>query len=245
MFKIVLSRESYDTYIGAVELNRRSQRHLLIALFLAGTFHFAAVSSYWISAYFEEEEPPARVIRISNYQELGPPPSITGTSQAVAPSVSVASSAAKPAFGIPVPVPDVEVSPEQTFATQEELSEEVNPLLTEEGAGEGGVITDEPIEIEEPPPDFVYYEQAPFPVKCDPPVYPELARRAGIQGIVWYKAWVTKEGTVKQVVITKSPSELLNQAVIDAAMKCTYHPALSHGVPVAVWVSTSFKFELK
>jgi protein TonB len=76
------------------------------------------------------------------------------------------------------------------------------------------------------------------------PPYPELARRAGIEGIVYIKMWVTKEGKVKKTEIAKTTSELFNQPAIDAAMQWTFTPAIMNNGPVSVWVTVPFKFKL-
>ena len=232
---------SIDTYHGAIELNRNYQKHFSRGLILAALFHLAAVGSYWGSIYFGQEEPPVKTFRLVKYQDLGPPPSIAGTSAAVAPSVSVASPAARPSVGIPVPVPDAEISPEQTFATQQELLEQVSPIM--EGLGDG--LSNQELVIEEPPPDFVPFEKAPVVVKRILPAYPDLARRAGLEGTVWFKIWVDKEGKVRDVVILKSDSEIFNQSVIDAVKQWVFTPALMSSGPVAVWVATSFSFKLR
>ena len=95
-----------------------------------------------------------------------------------------------------------------------------------------------------PPPDFVPVEKQPTPVKSPPPAYPEIARRAGVEGTVWVKIWVDKEGKAKKAQILKSDAELFNQAAIDAAMQWVFTPAVMNNGPVAVWVSIPFKFKL-
>ncbi len=234
---------------GAIELKKVAQKYAMIALAIAAVIHGIILGAYWASEYLSRTEaPPMRTIRMK-YTELGPPPSIQGNAAAVAPSVSVASAAVKPSVGIPVPVPDAEVSPEQTFASQTEMSQVSGPVG--EGAGEGGGavieqdINVENIEEEEaPPPDFVPFEKEPVVVKKIEPTYPELARKAGLEGTVWVKMWVDKEGKVKDVVILKSSSEIFNQPAIDAAKQWIFTPALMKTGPVSVWISMNFNFKL-
>jgi len=40
-------------------------------------------------------------------------------------------------------------------------------------------------------------------VKNPSPIYPEIARRAGVEGTVWVKIWVDKEGKAKKAQILK------------------------------------------
>jgi protein TonB len=237
-------------YYGAEELKQRYQRNQIIGLLIAVTLHFALVGTYWASIYFEQnEEPPVRVVRILKYSELGPPPSISGQSAAVAPSVSVAGPSAKPSVGIPVPVPDAEVSPEQTFATQQELSSTVGPIAEgASGTGQQVIEQDVDIKIEEdeaPPPTFVPFEKEPIIVKRIDPIYPEMAKKAGIEGTVIAYLWIDKQGKVREVKIIKSASEIFNQPVIDAAKQWLFTPAMMMNGPVAVWLSVPFSFSLK
>lgn len=229
---------------GAVELKQKFRKYTTFGLVFAAIVHFMVVGVYWGSIYLAKEEEPVRTIRIMKYTDLGPPPSITGSAPPVAPAVAVGAAPTRPSIGIPVPVPEAEVNPEQTFATQEELSQEVGPI-TEIG-GTGGAVIEQDIVIDDnmPPPDFVPFEKAPQVVKRVDPVYPELARRSGLEGVVWVKIWVDKEGRVRDAVIQKSDSEIFNQPVLDACKQWTFTPALTSTGPVAVWVATNFVFKL-
>ncbi len=95
------------------------------------------------------------------------------------------------------------------------------------------------------PPDFVEFEKAPVIVKKVNPVYPEIARKAGLEGSVWVKLWVDKNGKVKKTVIQKSASEIFDQAALDAAGQMSFQPALGKNGPVDVWVSIPYHFKLK
>ncbi|HAP34600.1 MAG TPA: hypothetical protein DCQ28_01155 [Bacteroidetes bacterium] len=118
-----------------------------------------------------------------------------------------------------------------------------------EGDGTGGPVEiEQDVRIEEdgPPPDFVPVEKQPQPLpgNAPPPVYPEIARRAGVEGTVWVKIWVDKEGNPKKAQVLKSDAELFNQPAIDAAMRWKFTPAIMNNGPVSVWVSIPFKFKL-
>jgi periplasmic protein TonB len=108
------------------------------------------------------------------------------------------------------------------------------------------IENDAQIQDDGPPPDFVPVEKTPQPIPGNnpPPVYPEIARRAGVEGTVWVKIWVDKEGNPKKAVVQKSDAELFNQPAIDAAMKWKFTPAIMNNGPVSVWVSIPFKFRL-
>jgi protein TonB len=228
----------YHTNYGAPELKQVYRNYLVRGLVIAAAFHFLGAGIYWGTVYLSKEDEGARTIRIMKYSELGPPPSL----QDAAPAVAVTSAALKPSVGIPVPVPDAEVSPEQTIATQQELSQQTAPIVST-GTG-GGAKEEIKIEEEEPPADYVPYEKAPEPIKQVTPKYPDLATRAGLEGTVWVKIWVDKEGKARKAVVLKSDAEIFNQPAVDAAMQWVFTPAMMKNGPVSVWVSIPFRFKL-
>lgn len=233
---------------GGVDLKKNYQKYMSFALLLASLFHIVGVSGYWLTIWLTTEDEPMMTVRILKYSELGPPPSLTSD----APAVAVSGPAVKPTIGIPVPVPDAEVSPEQTIATQAELGAMSAPG---EGTGAGGTQITQDLKIDESvakdlqldaePEDFVAYENEPTPVKQVQPKYPDIALRAELEGTVYLKVWVTKEGKVKKAVVLKTDSEVFNQSAIDAAMQWVFTPALQQKKPVDVWVAIPFRFRLK
>jgi protein TonB len=240
-----MSTTAIQATYGFKELRTLTRKYSQIALAIAGILHVAAISAYYGVLKLTEEEEPVYSVRIMKYSDLGPPPSITN-SQA-APAVAVEAPTAKPSIGTPVPVPDAEINPEQTIATQTEMAQ-VGPAIGE-GEGTGGPVeieNDIKLEDDGPPPDFVPVEKQPNPIpgNSPAPVYPEIARRAGVEGTVWVKIWVDKEGNPKKAQILKSDAELFNQPAIEAAMKWKFTPAIMNNGPVAVWVSIPFKFRL-
>jgi protein TonB len=227
----------YGSKYGAVELKQVYQRNMFWGLAIATAINFGGLGSYYGIQWLAEEDEPVHTVRILKYTDLGPPPSMQSQS---APAVAVSGPAVKPSVGIPVPVPDAEVSPEQTIATQTELSAQAAPGL-ETGPGGGEDIR---IEDEGPPPDFVPYEKEPTVVRKIEPKYPEIALRAGLEGNVFVKVWVDKEGKVRKVVVLKSDAEIFNEAAQDAAKQWIFTPAVMQKGPVSVWVSIPFRFRL-
>jgi protein TonB len=235
----------YKTYgYGAVELKMIAQKAMMIAMASSTAVMFGTIGSYYGIGKLLEEDEPVHMVRILKYTDLGPPPSIQG--QQAAPAVQVAAASVRPSIGIPVPVPDAEVSPEQTIMTQTELSTQSAPADLGDGAGAGGAQIEQDIQIEEdaPPPDFVPYEKEPVVVRKVEPKYPEIALRAGLEGNVYLKVWVDKEGKVRKAVVLKSDAEIFNQAAIDAAQQWVFTPAVMQKGPVSVWVSIPFRFRL-
>ena len=208
---------------------------------IAVAIHALIIGSYYIVGLLQSEEPPMVQVRLMKYSDLGPPPSMTSAN--TPPPISITAPTAKPSVGAPVPVPDAEVSAEQTLATQAEMSQ-VTPIGDATGAGEVAVQQDIKIDDDTPPADFVAVEKEPVVVKKVEPKYPELAMRAGLEGKVWVKIWVDKEGKAKQVLIMKSDAEIFNEPAIEAAKQFVFTPAYMNNGPVSVWVSVPFKFRL-
>jgi protein TonB len=159
------------------------------------------------------------------------------------PPVAVTAPTAKPTVGVPVPVPDAEVSADQVIQTQEQMSQ-VTPIGDANGGEDVAVQQDIKIDDDAPPADFVAVEKEPVIVKRVEPKYPEFAMRAGLEGRVFVKIWVDKEGRVKQVVVLKSDLEIFNEPAVEAAKQFVFTPAYMNNGPVAVWVSVPFRFRL-
>lgn len=236
---------------GAFELKRTYQKNLGMGLLIAGLVHIAVIVSVLFYTYLTTRPVEAtRVIRIKTIADLGAPPSI---SQTQAPQVAVAapSVAAAPKVGIPKAVPDEEAPPEVTIATQAELGK-ISDMKASDVLGSGGGGDSIAIEIPEdeylPAADeFVPTDEMPVQINPVKPVYPELARRAQMEGVVWVKALVDKKGKVRNAVVVK-PSGVnagFEEASIEAAYKINYKPAISNGQPIAVWVVYKVEFKLK
>ncbi len=72
------------------------------------------------------------------------------------------------------------------------------------------------------------------------PVYPLLAKQAGIQGTVRVQLILDKEGVVKEVSVL-SGHPLLVQAALDAVRQWRYQPTLlcARGcLPISTWISS-------
>ena len=86
--------------------------------------------------------------------------------------------------------------------------------------------------------------QRPEVINKVPPVYPEDARKARLEGQVIVKTVIDEQGQVNDPVLEKSSGhEALDQAALDAVSVWTFKPATLHGKPVAVfyWLTVNFK----
>jgi periplasmic protein TonB len=227
---------------GAAELKAVAQKYMMLGLVAGILICFSGVGTYHLAVWLNEDEEPVHMIRAIKYSELGPPPSLTNQA---APAVAVSGPAVRPSIGVPVPVPDAEVSPEQTIASQTELSQQSAPVI-DAGANAGSAQIEQDLKIDDDaaPPDFVPYEKEPTVVKRIEPKYPDLALRAGLEGNVFVKVWVDKEGKVRKVVLLKSDAPIFEEAAINAAKQWVFTPAVMQKGPVSVWVSIPFRFRL-
>lgn len=104
-----------------------------------------------------------------------------------------------------------------------------------------------------PPPDqeteeeeileFWKVEEKPKLIKEVPPIYPEIARKAGLAGKVFVKFLVGKDGRVRDVQILKG-QEIFRQAAINAVMQFRFKPAMQNDKPVSVWMTQPLSFRL-
>ena len=222
--------------MGASDLKASAQKMFRNALLISCGVHLAIIGAYIATQLYkppDEAEYTGRVIRM---ETLPPPPPL---SSAPPPPVIPTQQIVQPTIGVPVPVPDAEAPEEQTIMTQQELSQALAPVGLGSGSGKDTLViasNDLPSEGE-----FVYYEDPPTPVQAPPPVYPEFARDAGIQGKVILHVLVGKDGRVKNAKVQRSVTGL-DDAALKAVKGWVFKPALSNNKPVAVWVEVPVDF---
>ena len=73
------------------------------------------------------------------------------------------------------------------------------------------------------------------------PVYPEIARRAGVSGVVILEAVIDPHGNVTDVNVLRS-IPLLDEAAMDAVRQWKYEPTLLNGVPVPIVMTVTVNF---
>jgi len=94
------------------------------------------------------------------------------------------------------------------------------------------------------PNTFVQVDKPPQIVKSAAPIYPELAKRAGVEGKVFLKIFVDSLGNPIKAIIIKSDNNVFNQVSIDAAMKYKFTPAIKDKKPIGIWVVIPFMYTL-
>ena len=182
-------------------------------------------------------------------QENLPPPPPT-------PTVVTGGPAAR--AGTPIPIPDAEIAPDlQEFADME---------VMDRASAEGGDGVDlgnfsENIDFNNSGLEVNIKEEEPDPnefqaVEVEPGfdiaklqgmiVYPEIAKRSGIEGRVIVKALVDKDGSIKKTLIEYSDNARLDQAALDAIKKYgNFNPAIQNNQPVMCWVTVPLRFQLR
>ncbi len=223
------------------------QKHAKTAIIAAILIHVVALGTYWGARWYQERGR-QYAVTITDYADLGPPPALTDAPEM--PEVPV-EAPSRPVIGIPEPVDDAEVSAEMTIATQTEMSQSIAPVIQD--IEEENIVIQAPeeenIQIDDdalPPPDaFVPFEVGPKPTTPISPEYPELARKAGIEGTVIVRILIDKNGRVRDAIVARSVGAGLDEAAVEAIKRTVYTPAIQNNRPVAVWVAQPVFFRLR
>ncbi|MBE0711997.1 MAG: TonB family protein, partial [Candidatus Aminicenantes bacterium] len=80
-------------------------------------------------------------------------------------------------------------------------------------------------------------------VKKVDPVYPEEARKQGLDGDVIVEVAVDEAGEVKEAKVLRGVDGL-NQVALDAVKQWTFEPAIINGKPKAVKITVTIRFKL-
>jgi protein TonB len=232
---------------GNFELKRVYRRNMTMGMLIASALALFSVGSVVIINKIASKPPEAvGTITLRSIQDLGAPPAVA---QADVPINVQVPQAARPSVGVPTPVPDEQAPEEATIATQDQLAQMAAPapVIDLDQIGNKEIRVDNLDDLLPKPDEFVAYEEAPTQIEMVQPTYPEMARQAGVEGVVWVKALVDKEGKVRDVIIVKSSGANagFEDAAIDAAKKTTWKPAISNGQPVAVWIAYKIEFRLR
>ena len=97
---------------------------------------------------------------------------------------------------------------------------------------------------------FVAVEQMPEPIGGigaiqSKIVYPEIAKRAGVQGRVFVKAYVDEKGNVNKVELIRGIGAGCDEAAMNAVKSVMFKPGKQRGKPVKVQVTVPVLFKLQ
>jgi protein TonB len=158
-------------------------------------------------------------------------------------------------FTPPVVKPDEQVK-DENIPTIEELKQVDPGLKTEEGSSTGVdyslIETEEKVveEKNEAPTYFVAVEEMPEPIGGIKAIqekitYPEIAKRAGVEGKVYILAFVDENGNVTKANVLKGIGAGCDEAAREAVLATKFKPGKQRGVPVKVQVSIPVVFKLQ
>jgi protein TonB len=229
------------TPYGYQELHQVHHSYMMLAMLMAITIQMLVIGTYHLVEWLKPDDN----IGISRPQirfELLPlPPSLTTPM----PNIGTAVIPTKFSVGIPIPVPDCDVNPDIEFTPHPNTPNPTDPNISGSGGiGDGGLIVIPPDPSDPSPDIFQPIEKEPVPIHTIAPQYPDIPLRVGLEGNVFIKVLLTKEGKVKKAILVKSDGDLFIQPAMDAAMKWVFTPAIMNGKPVQVWVSIPFRFRL-
>jgi protein TonB len=222
-------------------LSKRFRSTFIWSAMIAMSIHSAVAGGrIAVERYLESRTPPEdKVVRLVSIEQVQAP---SITQEEAPPQVSLAEAVSQPVFGDPEPVPDYEAT-ELTMASTEEMSQfQASDLSALTGGGDSLIVN---FEGGLPSPDeYVAVEEMPALINLPRPEYPEIARNAGVEGVVVLKILVGKSGDVEKVIFVSGP-EMLKESAIEAAMQAKFKPALQQHRPVAVWVQVPLEFSLQ
>ncbi len=97
------------------------------------------------------------------------------------------------------------------------------------------------------PDEFIAIDDSPVLESQPQAVYPDSAKKANVEGSVWVKVLIDKQGNIRQALIAKGSGKKVGfeEAALTAAKQATWKPAMFNNKPVAIWVSYEIKFLLK
>jgi periplasmic protein TonB len=137
-----------------------------------------------------------------------------------------------------VPLPDA--APSQPSQPQQQKQQQELPQPDTE------VPDQEKEEVPQAPPPADIQEPAvivkPVLIHRVNPEYPEVARKARVEGTVILEAIISKNGDVENVKVLRGVHPLLDQAAVNAVRKWRYKPVTSNG---KVHTTVTVKFKLK
>jgi protein TonB len=231
---------SYSPY-GAYELKAAYQRNMMTGLLCMVLVGFLIGGVMWLL------QPPMETIIIPPQPPPGdpaprpqPPPTIPrGRPDLPQPG-------SQPRGAIPVAVPDDSLSDIDTTVIISPAQYDYGDFLDNDAGGNGLFIDTTATDILLPPDTFIILEYYPEIISRAPLTYPEIARRAGMTGVVTIQVLLGKNGEpLKAIVARSSGYVLLDDAALEAAFDNTYKPGIQNGLPVMCWISYRVNFSLE
>jgi protein TonB len=232
-----------DVVDPSVKVGDRSYRSLPVSVLM----HVAAVAAIALVALTSTDllpTPPTVMAFVAPMAAPAapPPPPPPRTAAAARPNSTVQNPSAAP-----VAAP-AEIRPETGLEP---------PAAGEPGGVEGGIpgsvagaglvaVPDAPPAPPPPPAAPIRvggHIRPPTKIRDVPPIYPQIAIQARVQGVVIIEAEISPEGKVTAARVLRS-IQLLDQAALDAVRQWEYTPTLLNGMPRAIVMTVTVNFFL-
>jgi len=238
---------------GSYKLRKSYKKYVTIAMWIAIFIVLMVTTGPAIYRWINPEEVVEKKKRVVQITQLEQPPSIGEQQEIEQIEAPPLKSTIK--FTPPVVKPDEQVQDEY-MPTVDELKEVDPGAETQEGV-EGGVdyslieVEEKVVEEKEQAPTyFVAVEEMPEPIGGIKGIqekieYPEIAKRAGVEGKVYILAFVDESGNVMKAQVLKGIGAGCDEAALDAVQKTKFKPGKQRGVPVKVQVSIPIIFKLQ
>ena len=155
------------------------------------------------------------------------------------------------------PAPPTTVDKGQEVPMPDAGSSQSSPPQQKQEVPQANAESSEPQKEELPPPPISKGTETSEPMRITADVvqpvlihkeaaeYPEIARKARIQGVVILEAIITKNGSVENVKVLRGVHPILDQAAVNSVKQWRYKPATLNGNPVKVYSTVTVKFTLK
>jgi protein TonB len=238
---------------GAYKLRKAYKSYLSIAMWIAIFIVLCVTTGPTIYNMLVPEEVVETKRKIVQITQLEQPPSI-GDQKEIEQIEAPPPLKSTIKFTPPVVKPDEQVKDEY-IPTAEELKKVDPGTSTQEGSPEGVdyslIEVEEKVveQKEEAPTYFVAVEEMPEPIGGIKAIqekitYPEIAKRAGVEGKVYILAFVDENGDVTKATVLKGIGAGCDEAARDAVLGTKFKPGKQRGTPVKVQVSIPVVFKL-
>lgn len=237
---------------GSYKLRKSYKKYVTIAMWIAIFIVLMVTTGPAIYRWINPEEVVETKRKVVQITQLEQPPSIGEQQEIEEIQAPPLKSTIK--FTPPVVKPDEQVQDEY-MPTVDELKEVDPGAETQEGV-EGGVdyslieVEEKIVEEEKAPTYFVAVEEMPEPIGGIKAIqekisYPEIAKRAGVEGKVYILAFVDENGNVTKAQVLKGIGAGCDEAAQDAVLQTKFKPGKQRGTPVKVQVSIPIVFKLQ
>jgi periplasmic protein TonB len=237
---------------GSYKLRKSYKKYVTISMWIAIFIVLMVTTGPAIYRWINPEEVVQTKRKVVQITQLEQPPSIGEEQEIEEIQAPPLKSTIK--FTPPVVKPDEQVQDEY-MPTVDELKEVDPGAETQEGV-EGGVdyslieVEEKVVEEEKAPTYFVAVEEMPEPIGGIKAIqekisYPEIAKRAGVEGKVYILAFVDENGNVTKAQVLKGIGAGCDEAAQDAVLQTKFKPGKQRGTPVKVQVSIPIVFKLQ